>query len=63
MKVSIELRLCAGHGKCEEAAPEVFKVNDNWIAEVLIEEPPESMREAVERAARLCPVGAVNIEG
>jgi ferredoxin len=62
MKVSIERRLCAGHGQCEAAAPEVFRVSDDWLAEVLIEEPPESMWEAVERAARLCPVGAVNIE-
>jgi len=63
LRVSIELRLCAGHGQCEAAAPEVFRVNDNWLADVLIEEPPESMREAVEKAARLCPTGAVNIEG
>ena len=63
MKVSIDLRLCAGHGQCEAAAPQVFKVNDDWIAEILMEEPPESMRQAVETAARLCPTGAVGIEG
>jgi ferredoxin len=63
LKVSIDPRLCAGHGQCETAAPEVFKVNDDWLAEVLMEEPPESMRDAVEKAARLCPTGAVNIEG
>ena len=63
MKVSIDLRLCAGHGQCEAVAPEVFQVNDDWIAEVLIEEPPESMKPAVEKAARLCPTSAVVIEG
>ena len=63
MKVSIDPRLCAGHGQCEAAAPEVFHVNDDWLAEVLMEEPPESMRRAVEKAAGLCPTSAVNIEG
>jgi ferredoxin len=63
MKVSVNRRLCAGHGLCAAAAPAVFKVNDDWIAEVLIEEPPESMREAVEKAARFCPVNAITIAG
>jgi ferredoxin len=44
-------------------APEVFHVNDDWLAEVLIEEPPESLRQAVEKAARLCPTSAVVVEG
>lgn len=63
MKVSIDVRLCAGHGQCETVAPEVFRVNDNWLAEVLIEEPPERLRQAVQKAARLCPTSAVVIEG
>ena len=31
--MSIDLRLCAGHGQCEAVAPQVFHVNDEWIAE------------------------------
>lgn len=62
MKVRIDPALCAGHGQCEAAAPEVFRVNDDWLAEVLIDNPPESMRAAVENAARLCPVKAVLVE-
>ena len=63
MKIVVDLSICAGHAQCEEAAPEVFRVNDNWLVDVLIEEPPESMREAVESAARRCPVNAIVIEG
>ena len=59
MRVSVDLRLCAGHGLCAAIAPAVFKVNDGWLAEVLIEEPPESMWEAVEKAVRFCPVRAI----
>ena len=31
------------------------------MAEVLIEEPPESMWDAVEKAARFCPVKAIKL--
>jgi ferredoxin len=62
MKVTLIARLCAGHGRCEVLAPEVFKVNDNWLADILMETPPESMRQAVENAARMCPTKAITIE-
>ena len=62
MKIVVDLTICAGHAQCEEVAPEVFRVNDNWLVDVLIESPPESMRETVMEAARRCPVNAITIE-
>jgi ferredoxin len=62
MKIVVDLTICAGHAQCEEVAPEVFRVNDNWLVDVLMESPPESMRETVMEAARRCPVNAITIE-
>jgi len=55
MRVVVDPDLCEGNRKCELAAPEVFRVGDDDLAQVLIEQPPEELREKVERAARLCP--------
>jgi ferredoxin len=62
MKIVVDLTICAGHAQCEEVAPEVFRVNDDWLVDVLIESPPESMRATVTEAARRCPVNAITIE-
>ncbi|HEY6881071.1 MAG TPA: ferredoxin [Polyangiales bacterium] len=61
MKIVIDWDLCQGHANCTGDAPEVFRVDDDGKLHVLIEEPPESMREAVETAARYCPTGAISI--
>lgn len=61
MKIVIDLDLCEGHAQCEDAAPEVFRVNDEGLVEVLMENPPEAFREKVEEAARRCPTEVITI--
>jgi ferredoxin len=55
MRVWVDLDACKGHAQSEDAAPEVFHVNDEGLADVLIEHPDESLRPKVDEAARLCP--------
>ena len=62
MKVSVDEWLCAGHGLCEAASPEVFEVNDDGIAVVLQESPGESLLSSVKDAVRLCPADAILIK-
>ena len=62
MKVVVDLDLCQGHAQCEDAAPEVFRVNDDALVDVLIEQPDESLRSKVEVAARRCPTECIRIE-
>ena len=62
MKVVVDMNVCNLHGLCIEAAPEVFKIGDNGVLQVLNETPPESLRAKVEKAARECPTGAISIE-
>lgn len=62
MHVEIDLAKCAGYGNCIEAAPDVFQMSDVAdVAEVIRAEPTEDMREAVRKAARVCPTQAVVI--
>jgi ferredoxin len=44
-------------------APEVFEVRDDNFLYVLQEEPPEELRPKMEEAVRMCPTGAISIDG
>ena len=66
MRVKVDLDLCQGHSVCMEEAPEVFRVDEQESGyaktHVLLENPPEALREKVEAAARWCPNGVITIE-
>jgi ferredoxin len=62
MKVVVDLKLCEGNMRCQEAAPEVFEVGDDDKSRVLMDNPAERMREKIKLAARLCPRQAITIE-
>ena len=59
MKVQVDHDRCEGNRRCENAAPQVFEVRDDELSYVLLEEVPENLRDAVERAIRLCPRQAI----
>ncbi len=61
MKVMIDLDRCEGNAKCVEAAPEVFKLDENDQAVVLIEKPGPELQAKVARAARICPKQAIKL--
>ena len=62
MRVVIDEELCEGNAECMKIAPEVFVVGDDDRARLLVEQPPEASRAAVERAVRRCPRQAIRIE-
>ena len=62
MKVKIDYDLCEANALCMDACPEVFRLNDDDELIILIEEPDETLRVAVEDAAQLCPRLAITIE-
>jgi ferredoxin len=63
IKVIVDRDVCQNHGQCVFAAPQVFELDEEGELVVLDEEPDESLREAVEEAADVCPVQAITIEG
>jgi ferredoxin len=61
MKVVVDLKLCEGNMRCQEAAPEVFEVGDDDKSRLLLANPPERMRDKIKLAARLCPRQAITV--
>jgi ferredoxin len=65
MKIQIDLALCQGHSVCLGEAPEVFDVIEQADGyphvKVLLENPPEELREKVMKAARFCPNNVITV--
>ncbi|TDI99733.1 MAG: ferredoxin [Deltaproteobacteria bacterium] len=61
MKIVVDYDLCEANAVCMSKAPEVFKVDDKDNLLILIESPPEDLREKVEEAVRLCPRQALTL--
>jgi ferredoxin len=47
---------------CELEAPDVFKVPKRGVVEIVDPEPPDEIREDVERAVDMCPTQAISIK-
>jgi len=63
VRVIVDRDLCQGHAACEEEAPEVFRVAKGAeTVDVLLPEPPESLRAKVQAAVKYCPTRALRIE-
>jgi len=62
MKVVVDFDLCEANAVCMDICPEVFKVDDEDVLHILIEEPGEEFRSKVEESIRLCPRQAISLE-
>ncbi|MCV7154693.1 ferredoxin [Mycolicibacterium pyrenivorans] len=60
-RVEVDADLCQGHAMCELEAPDVFSVPKRGIVEITDPEPPDDLREDVERAVEMCPTRALTI--
>jgi ferredoxin len=66
LKVKVDRDLCQGHSVCLAECPEVFDVVEQDegypVVKVLLEEPPEELRDTVLKAARYCPNHVITVE-
>jgi ferredoxin len=62
VRVIVDFDRCQSNGECVVAAPDVFALDEQDFLQVN-EEQPEEQRAAVEQAVRVCPTGAITIEG
>ena len=62
MRILHDKELCASHGQCVGAAPELFQFAEDGSLIVVDPTPPENLREAAEDAVAVCPVGALSID-
>ncbi|BBZ35065.1 ferredoxin [Mycolicibacterium confluentis] len=59
MKVTVDQQLCVGNGLCEAAAPDLFAVGDDGMAQVLVDEIPAADQELADEAVAACPARAL----
>lgn len=61
MKAKIDADLCTACELCTSTVPEVFQMGDE-VAEVIVDEVPGNLEDAVKEAAEDCPVEAITVE-
>ena len=61
LKVVVDYDLCEANARCMEVCPEVFQVDDDDNLNLLIENPPDSLRSKLKEAERVCPRQAITI--
>jgi ferredoxin len=62
MRVIVDRVLCEGNARCVRIAPAVFALEDDVdTVRLLVEEPGEELREAVENAVATCPRQALKL--
>lgn len=62
MNATIDRDGCIGCGLCADTCPEVFRMDDEGLAEVYTNPIPEDATEAAKMAADNCPVGVITVE-
>lgn len=60
MKVDIDREGCIGCGVCADTCPDVFRMADDGLSEVIA--PPDGNEEAVQEAAESCPVEVIHVD-
>ncbi len=53
---------CIGCGSCEAVCPEIFRMNDDGLAEVYVNPVPAELEESAKEAADMCPVNVIILE-
>lgn len=62
MKAQVNQDICIGCGMCTGLCPEVFSMNDNGLAQAILDEVAAADVTAVEDAKDSCPVSAIEVE-
>jgi ferredoxin len=59
MKVTVDPDKCEANAKCVAAAPQVFELGADDVSHVKLDDVPTELKDAVNRAIRLCPRQAI----
>lgn len=62
MKAFVDQELCISCGLCTDDQPEVFHMNDDDIAEAIIDDLSDELLEKAKEAVDNCPVEAIVVK-
>jgi ferredoxin len=60
-KIVVDYNRCESNARCMQIAPDIFEVRDDDKLYLLNESPPDSARERVMKAVRVCPKQALSL--
>ncbi len=59
--ISVDMKLCVGHGRCYELAPDVFDEDEAGYCKVLRERIPKALVRQAQSSEANCPEGAIRL--
>ncbi|WDG18398.1 ferredoxin [Microbacterium sp. Clip185] len=62
MRITVDYDRCDGFGFCEQAAPELLRLDDDGVVQVLVDTVDEPRRAVADAAVRSCPVAALRLQ-
>lgn len=64
MRISVDRQRCEGHGLCEDAAPDLFHVDDDGDLVAYFDgvDIPADRSDHAHTAVRVCPIAALSLE-
>lgn len=62
MKAVVDREACIGCGLCESVCPEVFELDGENIAVVIVDVIPQELEDSAIEAQDECPVDAITVE-
>jgi ferredoxin len=62
MKAHVDQNKCIGCGLCPGICPEVFAMNSDDLAEVIVDNVPQEAQSTVQEAIESCPAEAISSE-
>ena len=62
MKATIEREGCISCGLCETICANVFRMADDGLAEVYVDEIPKEIENCALEAQESCPAGVITVE-
>jgi len=62
MKAIVDKDICIGCGLCESECPDVFELDEDSIAIVMVDVVPQEFEACAIEAQEECPVDAITLE-
>lgn len=62
MKAKVDKDGCISCELCADTCPEVFRMDEDGLAEAYVDEVPEEVEDTARDAAESCPVSVIHIE-
>lgn len=60
--VRVNKDVCIGCGACASMVPDVFEIEDDGLATVIVDSIPKDLEEEVKDAALGCPTNAIEMD-